>query len=118
MALTDGAGVDVANEAVGVPGTFTIATEIVRPGGHVANIDVHRKEVALHLDSLWIRNLVISMGLVNTNMTPILLMLVESKKLSSTKMVTHCFNFAQFPDGYDTFSRATETMAIKVINTR
>ena len=81
-----------------------MATEIVRPGGHVANIDVHGNEVVLHLDSLWIRNLVISMDLMNTNTTPILLKLVESKKLASTKMVTHCFNFAQFPDGHDTFS--------------
>ena len=95
-----------------------MATEIVRPGGNVANIDVHGKDVVLHLDSLWIRNLVISIDLVNTNMTPILLKLVESKKLSSTKMVTHCFNFAQFPDGYDTFSRVAETMALDVINTR
>jgi len=31
LALTDGAGVDVAIEAVGVPATFTMATEIVRP---------------------------------------------------------------------------------------
>src|ERR1035437_1320963 len=32
MALTDGWGVDVAVEAVGVPQTFQMATEIVRPG--------------------------------------------------------------------------------------
>ena len=44
MALTDGAGVDVAVEAVGVPDTFTMATEIVRPGGHVANVGVHGKD--------------------------------------------------------------------------
>ena len=41
MALTDGQGVDVAIEAVGIPQTFTMCTEIVRPGGHVANIGVH-----------------------------------------------------------------------------
>ena len=33
MALTDGWGVDVAVEAVGIPQTFQMATEIVRPGG-------------------------------------------------------------------------------------
>jgi len=32
MALTDGWGVDVAVEAVGIPHTFQMATEIVRPG--------------------------------------------------------------------------------------
>jgi alcohol dehydrogenase len=67
LALTDGAGVDVAIEAVGVPETFTMATEIVRPGGHVANIGVHGKPVELKLNELWIKNIDISMGLVNTN---------------------------------------------------
>ena len=118
MALTDGAGVDVAIEAVGIPDTFTMATEIVRPGGHVANVGVHGKEVALHVENLWIQNITISMGLVNTNSTPMLLKLVESKKLPAAKMVTHRFNFDQFLEAYDTFSRAAATKALKVLITR
>jgi alcohol dehydrogenase len=39
--LTDGLGADVAIEAVGTPATFELATELVRPGGRVANIGVH-----------------------------------------------------------------------------
>ena len=118
MALTDGAGVDVAIEAVGVPDTFTMATEIVRPGGHVANVGVHGKEVVLHLEKLWIQNVFVSMGLVNTNTTPMLLKLVESKKLPAGKMVTHRFTFDQFLDAYDTFGRAAETKALKVVITQ
>ena len=41
MELTDGLGADVAFEAVGVPQTFELATELIRPGGRVANIGVH-----------------------------------------------------------------------------
>jgi alcohol dehydrogenase len=67
LALTDGLGVDVAIEAVGVPETFTMATVIVRPGGNVAIIGVHGKSVDLALNELWIKNIDISMGLVNTN---------------------------------------------------
>lgn len=37
LALTDGQGVDVAIEAVGIPATFTMCVDIVRPGGNVAN---------------------------------------------------------------------------------
>ena len=118
MALTDGAGVDVAIEAVGIPDTFTMATEIVRPGGHVANVGVHGKEVVLHLEKLWIQNVFVSMGLVNTNTTPMLLKLVESKKLPAGKMVTHRFTFDQFLDAYDTFGRAAETKALKVVITK
>ena len=41
MELTGGLGADVAIEAVGVPATFELAAELIRPGGHVANIGVH-----------------------------------------------------------------------------
>jgi alcohol dehydrogenase len=118
MALTDGAGVDVAIEAVGIPDTFTMATEIVRPGGHVANVGVHGKAVPLHLENLWIQNIFISMGLVNTSSTSMLLKLVESKKLPAAKMVTHRFTFGKILDAYDTFTRAAETKSLKVLISR
>ena len=115
MAMTDGAGVDVAIEAVGIPETFEMATQIVRPGGHVANVGVHGKPVSLALQNLWIQNVSISMGLVNTNTTPLLLKLVQSKKLDAAKFATHFFTFDQFMEAYDTFSRAAETKALKVV---
>jgi alcohol dehydrogenase len=118
LALTDGAGVDVAIEAVGIPQTFTMATEIVRPGGNVANVGVHGKPVDLHLENLWIQNINISMGLVNANTTKMLLKLVANKKLPAEKLATHHFNFDQFLEAYDTFGRAAETKALKVVITR
>ncbi|TFD61586.1 alcohol dehydrogenase [Cryobacterium suzukii] len=118
LALTDGAGVDVAIEAVGIPATFTMATEIVRPGGNIANVGVHGKPVDLHLENLWIQNINISMGLVNANTTKMLLKLVASKKLPAEKLATHHFNFDQFLEAYDTFGRAAETKALKVVITR
>src|SRR5690242_274482 len=48
MELTDGRGVDVAVEAVGVPETFELCTEIVRPGGRVANVGVHGHPATIH----------------------------------------------------------------------
>jgi alcohol dehydrogenase len=118
LALTDGAGVDVAIEAVGIPLTFSMATEIVRPGGHVANVGVHGKPVELHLEDLWIQNINISMGLVNANTTPMLLKLVAQKKIPADKLATHHFTFDQMLDAYDTFGRAAETKALKVVITR
>src|SRR5271154_99806 len=43
MELTDGLGVDVAIEAVGVADTFELCTRLIRPGGRVANVGVHGK---------------------------------------------------------------------------
>ncbi|MCX8454884.1 MULTISPECIES: zinc-dependent alcohol dehydrogenase family protein [Paenarthrobacter] len=118
LALTDGAGVDVALEAVGIPETFGMCLQLVRPGGNVANIGVHGKPVELPLQDLWIRNINISMGLVNTNTTPMLLRLVAQRKLPAGKFATHHFPLDQIMDAYDTFSRASETEALKVVLSR
>jgi len=115
LALTDGQGVDVAIEAVGIPQTFTMATEIVRPGGSVANIGVHGKPVELALNELWIKNIDISMGLVNTNTLAMLLKLVTQKQLPVESFVTHEFSFDQILQAYDVFGNAAEHDALKVL---
>ncbi len=115
VALTDGGGVDVAIEAVGVPQTFTMAVDLVRPGGHVANVGVHGRPVELALNELWIRNIDIAMGLVNTNTTPMLLRLVAEHRLPADKFVTHEFTFDQVEEAYDVFGRAADHNALKVL---
>ena len=115
MALTDGWGVDVAVEAVGLAQTFQMATEIVRPGGRVANVGVHGTSVDLQLQNLWIHNIAITMGLVNSNTTPMLLKLVASGRLKVDNFATHHFKLHDMMDAYDTFGRAAETKALKVI---
>ncbi len=115
LALTDGLGVDVAIEAVGIPQTFTMATVIVRPGGNVANIGVHGKSVDLALNELWIQNIDISMGLVNTNTLGMLLKLVAEHKLPADKFVTHEFSFDHIVEAYDVFGHAAEHDALKVL---
>jgi alcohol dehydrogenase len=115
LALTDGLGVDVAIEAVGLPLTFTMATEIVRPGGSVANIGVHGKPVELALNELWIKNIKISMGLVNTNTLGMLLTLVDEHKLPVEQFVTHEFTFDQMIEAYDVFGNAAKYDALKVL---
>jgi alcohol dehydrogenase len=112
MAMTDGLGVDVAIEAVGVPATFTACTRIVRPGGTVANVGVHGAPVELALQDLWIADIAITMGLVSTSTTPMLLKLVAQHKLEAEKFATHHFSFDQFLEAYDTFGGAADTKAL------
>jgi alcohol dehydrogenase len=114
LALTDGYGVDVAVEAVGVPATFAMCTQLVRPGGTVANVGVHGKPVQLELQDLWIKNINISMGLVNTTTLGMLLKLVAQHKLPVDKFVTHRFALTDVMSAYDTFANAAETLALKV----
>lgn len=115
MELTSGLGADVAIEAVGVPETFELCTELVRPGGRVANVGVHGHPATLHLEKLWIRDVTITTGLVDTFTTPQLLRLIEDGRLDPTPFATHRFELGETEDAYDTFADAASTNALKVV---
>jgi alcohol dehydrogenase len=115
MALTGGAGVDVAIEAVGLPDTFGICQAIVAAGGRIANVGVHGKPVELHLEKLWDRNITLTTRLVDTVTTPMLLKVVQSGKLQPLKLVTHRFALHDVMKAYDTFGHAATEGALKVI---
>jgi alcohol dehydrogenase len=116
--LTEGMGADVAIEAVGTPATFELATQLVRPGGHVANIGVHGEPATLHLETLWTRDVTITTGLVDTYSTPTLSRLVVTHQLDAARFATHQFTLDQFMEAYDVFSNASETGALKVVLNR
>jgi alcohol dehydrogenase len=115
MELTGGLGADVAIEAVGVPQTFELCTELARPGGRIANVGVHGCSVELHLETLWIRGVTITTGLVDAFSTPQLLALVASGRLDATPLATHRFPLDETMSAYDTFADAAETHALKVV---
>jgi alcohol dehydrogenase len=117
MKLTDGKGVDVAIEAVGIPATFDICQSIVAAGGHLANIGVHGKSVELHLEKLWSSNVTITTRLVDTVSTPMLLKTVQSGKLKPRQLITHHFALNDIMKAYDTFGNAASEKALKVILT-
>ncbi len=115
MALTSGAGVDVAIEAVGVPGTFDICQSILAPGGRLANVGVHGRPVTLNLEKLWSHNVTITTRLVDTAATPMLLKVVQSGRLQPKKLVTHRFGLSEVMKAYDTFGDAAKQKALKVV---
>jgi len=116
--LTDGLGADVVIEAVGVPESFELCTRLVRAGGHVANVGVHGSPVPLHLETLWIKNVTLTTGLVDTTSTPTLLGMLRTGQLDVSQFVTHQFPLSNMEEAYDVFSRAGETGALKVVLTR
>ena len=115
MQLTNGRGVDTAIEAVGVAATFELCQDLIAPGGVIANIGVHGHKVDLHLEKLWSHNIAVTTRLVDTATTPMLLRTVQSKKIDPTRLITHRFTLDQIVAAYDTFGRASETKALKVI---
>ncbi|MEV6010758.1 zinc-dependent alcohol dehydrogenase family protein [Streptomyces sp. NPDC051976] len=113
--LTDGLGADVVMEAVGVPESFELCTRMVRPGGRIANIGVHGKPATLHLEDLWIKNVTIRTGLVDTYSTPTLLRMLIDGRLPASSLVTHTFELGQMEEAYDIFARAADTGALKIV---
>ncbi len=115
MELTDGLGADSAFEAVGVPATFELAAELIRPGGRLANIGVHGKPATLHLEKLWIRDVTVTTGLVDTFSIPQLMRLIASGRLDPSLFATHRFAIGDTMSAYDTFADAANTGALKVV---
>jgi alcohol dehydrogenase len=115
--LTDGLGADVAIEAVGVPETFELCAELIRPGGRLANVGVHGCAVTLHMERLWIRDVLITTGLVDTFTTPKLLKLISEGRLDPTPFATHRFALADAEAAYDVFADAAHTNALEVVLT-
>ncbi|WP_407826396.1 zinc-binding dehydrogenase [Spiribacter pallidus] len=117
MEMTDAEGVDVAMEAVGIPETFDTCQRIVRAGGHIANIGVHGTSVDLQIQNLWIQNVTIRTGLVNTNTIPVLMRILESGGVDAKSLITHHFKLDEIETAYDVFGDTAGEKAIKMILT-
>lgn len=115
MTLTGGRGVDTAIEAVGIPATFKICQDVVAAGGTIANVGVHGCKVDLELERLWSHNVTLTTGLVDTFSIPMLLKTVQSKRIDAGQLITHRFKLTEMLAAYDTFARAADTKALKVL---
>src|SRR6202158_2141484 len=115
MKLTCGRGGDVAVEGVGIPQTFELAAELLRAGGKLANVVVHGKPATLHLEKLWIKDVTITTGLVDTRTIPQLLSLIEGGRLDPTVLAPHRFSLDEAMKAYDVFGDAAKTGALKVV---
>ena len=80
----------------------------------MANVGVHGAPATLHLEELWIKDVTITTGLVDTSSTPRLLSMLASGRLAMPGLITHRFGLDEMQDAYDVFSRAAETGALKV----
>ncbi len=115
LALTEGRGVDCAIEAVGMEPTWNICQHVVKEGGHLANVGVHGKLVSFAIEKIWIHNLTITTGLVNTNTTGMLLKSCSSGKLAVEKMATHRFGRDEIEKVYDVFKHVADEKALNII---
>ena len=79
---------------------------------------MHGKPATLHLEDMWIRNITITTGLVDTYSTPKLLDMLVAGQLDVGHMVTHRFGLNEFTEAYDAFADPGRTGALKVVLSR
>ncbi|ENY53762.1 Alcohol dehydrogenase [Metamycoplasma alkalescens 14918] len=107
-------GVDVAIEAVGIPQTWDVCQQIVKAGGNISIVGVHGKPVNFNVQNLWIKNITLTTGLVNTNTLPMLINAVSTGKLPVSDLITHRFNLSDMMQAYETFINASDNEAMKI----
>jgi alcohol dehydrogenase len=75
---------------------------------------VHRRPVTLPLEDLWIEDITIPTGLMDTAATPTLLRMVQTGQLHVTEFVTHQFPARRHERGLRRLERPDETGALRV----
>jgi alcohol dehydrogenase len=69
------------------------------------------------MQDMWIQNVTLIVGLVDTVSIPTLLKMVASGCIPAEKMGTHSFTFARMDEAYDVLSNAAENSALKAVIT-
>lgn len=108
LRLTDGRGVDVAIEALGLQATFEAALRVLRPGGTLSSLGVYSGDLKIPLDAL-----VAGLGdhTIITTLCPggkermrRLMAVIESGQVDLGAMVTHRFQLDDIEAAYDLFA--------------
>lgn len=115
LAATDGEGVNVAIEAIGLPIGWDMCEEIVRPNGNIALLGVHGKSVTMHLETMWKRNFTMTAGIVHARTTTLLMDMVTTGRLNANQLISHHIKMSDIMTAYDTFLHAQKHSSLKVI---
>ena len=114
MKITDGRGVDVAIEALGLQQTFEAALRVLRPGGTLSSLGVYSADLKIPLDAF-------SAGLgdnkIITTLCPggkermrRLMEVIASGRVDTRPLVTHRFKLEAIEEAYDLFSHQREAV--------
>lgn len=108
MRLTDGRGVDVAIEALGLQQTFEAALRVLRPGGTLSSLGVYSNDLKVPLDAflagLGDHTIVTTLCPGGKERMRRLMEVVASGRLETRPLVTHRLKLDQIEKGYDLFA--------------
>jgi threonine dehydrogenase-like Zn-dependent dehydrogenase len=109
MKITDGRGVDVAIEALGLPTTFEAALRVLRPGGTLSSLGVYSSDLRIPLGAfaagLGDHKIITTLCPGGKERMRRLMDVVASGRIDTRPLVTHRFTLDQIETAYDLFSQ-------------
>jgi threonine dehydrogenase-like Zn-dependent dehydrogenase len=109
MKITDGRGVDVAIEALGLPTTFEAALRVLRPGGTLSSLGVSSSDLRIPLGAfaagLGDHKIITTLCPGGKERMRRLMDVVASGRIDTRPLVTHRFTLDQIETAYDLFSQ-------------
>ena len=112
MDLTDGKGLDLVVEAIGVPAGWYICQRSVKSGGHIAILGVHGEPATLNLETMWYRNFTMTAGMVHCYTMDDLMQKISEGELDASKLISHHFKLSDIALAYQTFAHASDTQCL------
>jgi 2-desacetyl-2-hydroxyethyl bacteriochlorophyllide A dehydrogenase len=114
-AATDGAGVDVAVDAVGDGGPLAMAISLARDAGTVSSVGVYAGKVEVPLGLAWLKSLDLRLGVANVIAhVDRVLGLLESGRLDPTPLVSSHMALDEAAEAYRIFDNRE---ALKIVLT-
>jgi alcohol dehydrogenase len=108
LRLTDGRGVDVAIEALGLQSTFEGALRVLRPGGTLSSLGVYSKDLTIPLGAflagLGDHKIVTTLCPGGKERMYRLMQAIASQRLDTRPLVTHRFKLDDIEAAYDLFA--------------
>lgn len=111
--FTNRSGADVTIEAVGIQATFDAVFQAVRPGGNVSIVGIFEEVHELPMPQLCMKNIGVTMGLVNVVHMGKLLKIIEAGLIDTTPLITHTMPLDEGVEAYEMFSKRLDNV-IKV----
>ena len=114
--LTDGLGVNVAIEAIGLPATYYGCLMSARVKSNISIIGIFAEGVELPLNTLCITNKRITMGLPIklAEYVPNLIKMIQAGKIDTSPIISHVLPLSEGERAYDMFANRSDG-ALKII---
>jgi threonine dehydrogenase-like Zn-dependent dehydrogenase len=107
LRLTDGRGVDVAIEALGIQATFEACLRVLRPGGTLSSLGVYAHDLKIPLGAfaagLGDHRIIATLCPGGKERMRRLMAVIQARRLDLSPLVTHRFRLDDIEKAYDLF---------------